>query len=161
MLKRKDRKLALRLLFLWLSSVLITELSQYDLRSIDWELNLKKPSNETLKPNLSSKQVYQQASVGKPNTPAVLKGPKSTKGRKSKPKAKTVISKKSLKKKVNVNLASKDLLVTIKGIGPKTADKILQHRQAHGVFKTLSDLKLVKGIGKKKLNLIKDHITFK
>lgn len=102
--------------------------------------------SDPLNPNLSLQQVYRQASIGTPNTPALLKGRKSIKERKSKPKAKTVISKKSLKKKVNVNLASKDLLVTIKGIGPKTADKILQHRQAHGVFKTLSDLKLVKGL---------------
>lgn len=46
-------------------------------------------------------------------------------------------------------------LQTLKGIGPVTAQRILDFKTAHGDFKTLDQLLDVKGIGPKKLESIK------
>jgi competence protein ComEA len=41
--------------------------------------------------------------------------------------------------------------MTLKGIGAKRAAQIVAYRQAHGLFKTVSDLSHVRGIGEKGL----------
>lgn len=167
MLKRKDRKLALNLLLLWLSSVLITELSQYDIGSmIKAAPSILANTHITERPKSPSilpQGSYQQAKLEGATSLSVTENYKPKPKVKAKIHAKTNAVKPISKviKKVNVNRAETGLLVTIKGVGPKTALKILQYRKEHGDFKTLADLELVKGIGKKKLNLIKDHITFK
>ncbi len=61
---------------------------------------------------------------------------------------------------VNINTASQEKLEKIPGIGPHTARLIIAFRSQVGGFKTLQDLDKVKGIGEKKLQLIKDYITF-
>lgn len=53
---------------------------------------------------------------------------------------------------MDLNLATKEDLVTLPGIGPKTADAIIQFRQLHPRFNYVEDLAMVKGIGSKKLN---------
>ena len=62
--------------------------------------------------------------------------------------------------KVNINTASKDQLMTLKGIGDKVADRIIEYRKANP-FKTIEDLMNVKGIGQKKFDKIKAQITVK
>lgn len=52
---------------------------------------------------------------------------------------------------VNLNTASVVELQTIKGVGPKTAQKIVAFRDQHGQFATVGDLCNVPGIGKKTL----------
>lgn len=61
---------------------------------------------------------------------------------------------------VRVNFASAAKLQTLRGIGPKTAERIIRLRKSRGQILNLKELKEVKGLGNKKLNLIKDHITF-
>ncbi len=61
---------------------------------------------------------------------------------------------------VNVNSASIDELITLKGIGPVLAERIVLFRQNNGNFKEASDLIKVKGIGQGKLSKIKDFICF-
>jgi competence protein ComEA len=56
---------------------------------------------------------------------------------------------------VNINKGSKEELVSLKGIGAKTADAIIAHRP----FKSLHDLMKVKGIGTKKFEKIKKELT--
>ena len=61
---------------------------------------------------------------------------------------------------VNINTATLEELQTIKGIGKKKAEAILQYRKEHGVFRTKEDLLQVKGIGKKALEAIESQVTF-
>lgn len=64
---------------------------------------------------------------------------------------------------VELNSASAHQLMSLKGIGEKTAQAILQERQRAGPFISLEDFSIrVKGIGKKRLdNLVKQglHIS--
>ena len=62
--------------------------------------------------------------------------------------------------KVNINTATLEELQTIKGIGKKKAEAILQYRKEHGPFRTKEDLLEVKGIGKKALEAIESQVTF-
>ena len=62
--------------------------------------------------------------------------------------------------KVNINTATLEELQTIKGIGKKKAEAILQYRKEHGAFRTKEDLLQVKGIGKKALEAIESQVTF-
>jgi len=59
---------------------------------------------------------------------------------------------------IDVNTATSEQLQSVKGIGIKTAAAIVAYREAHGAFKSVNDLVLVKGIGKKKLAKIESHI---
>lgn len=62
--------------------------------------------------------------------------------------------------KININLSSKEELMTLSGIGEVTAQKILDYREEN-LFKTLDDIKNVSGIGDKKFEAIKEFITVK
>jgi len=53
--------------------------------------------------------------------------------------------------KLNLNTAGADALEELPGVGPKTAQRILADRRAHGPFRKTSDLLRVKGIGPKTL----------
>ena len=60
---------------------------------------------------------------------------------------------------VNLNSASALELQQVPGIGPSTADKILQMRKSYGAFKSVDDLLAIKGIGPKKLDKMKKYLT--
>ncbi len=59
---------------------------------------------------------------------------------------------------VNVNLATLEDLQLLPGVGPSTAQKILNYRQEHGKFKKPEDLKNISGIGEKIYENLKDFI---
>ena len=61
---------------------------------------------------------------------------------------------------VDVNAATEAELTSLPGIGPAKAAAIVQHRTAHGPFKTLSDLDAVSGIGPATLANITPMVTF-
>ena len=44
------------------------------------------------------------------------------------------------------------------GVGPATAQRIVAYRQAHGGFRSVSELDQVPGIGEKKLAALKDKV---
>ena len=50
--------------------------------------------------------------------------------------------------KVNINEASRAQLMKLSGIGPGTADRIIEYRQTHGPFRRVQDLEKVEGVGK-------------
>jgi comEA protein len=60
---------------------------------------------------------------------------------------------------VNVNKATIDELVKVRGIGPVMAKRIVEHRDKNGAFKSIDDLTQVQGIGGNKLQRIKDQVT--
>lgn len=62
-------------------------------------------------------------------------------------------------KKVNINTASQSELDELPGIGPSTAQKIIEYREENGNFETIEDVQNVKGIGDAKFEEIKDKIT--
>ena len=61
---------------------------------------------------------------------------------------------------VNINMASKEELKTLPGIGDVTADKILDYRETTK-FSSIEDIKNVSGIGEKKFEVIESMITIK
>src|SRR5258706_14316491 len=60
---------------------------------------------------------------------------------------------------VNLNTASALELQLVPGIGPATADKILQMRKSYGSFKSVDDLRAIKGIGPKRLEKMRRYLT--
>jgi competence protein ComEA len=60
---------------------------------------------------------------------------------------------------VNINTASPDELDGLQGVGPATAQKIIDYRTSHGPFKTIDEIKNVPGIGDAKFAAMKDSIT--
>lgn len=61
--------------------------------------------------------------------------------------------------KISINKATYEELITLPGIGPKTALKIIEYRNTYGSFWSLEDIKKVKGIGDKKYAKLKEYIT--
>lgn len=60
--------------------------------------------------------------------------------------------------KININTASADELVVLKGIGKVNAQKIIDFRDRQGKFLTPEDLMEVPGIGQKTFDRNKDRI---
>lgn len=60
---------------------------------------------------------------------------------------------------VNLNTATLADLETLPGIGPALAQRIIDFRQSNGGFRTVEDLLEVPGIGAKKFEELKDHVT--
>jgi competence protein ComEA len=60
---------------------------------------------------------------------------------------------------VNINRADLTTLQTVPGIGPVTAQRIIDYRNQHGVYKTLDDLLGVSGIGAKRLADLRPYLT--
>lgn len=59
---------------------------------------------------------------------------------------------------ININEATAEELETLNGIGPVTAEKIIQYRTEYGKFENKEDLMEVNGIGEKTYAQIKDKI---
>jgi len=61
--------------------------------------------------------------------------------------------------KVNINKAGMDELVALPYIGEVKARAIIEYREEHGPFNSIEDLLNVKGIGPKTLEKIRDYIV--
>lgn len=62
--------------------------------------------------------------------------------------------------RININLCSKEELMTLSGIGDVTAQKIIDYREEN-LFKSPEEIKNVSGIGDKKYEAIEEFITVK
>lgn len=62
---------------------------------------------------------------------------------------------------VNINTANKNQLMSLPGIGPSYADRIIEYRTSRGLFSSIDELSNVKGIGRKKLQKLRPFVRLK
>ncbi|MDO5116499.1 MAG: helix-hairpin-helix domain-containing protein [Synergistaceae bacterium] len=62
-------------------------------------------------------------------------------------------------KRININTAPQSELEKLKGVGPKTAQAIIEYRTKNGAFARIEDIMNVKGIGAKRFESMKDSIS--
>jgi len=60
---------------------------------------------------------------------------------------------------VNLNAATQADLERVPGIGPVLAARIIAYRQRYGPFKTVYQLRLIKGVGQQTFDKIKPYVT--
>ncbi len=60
---------------------------------------------------------------------------------------------------ININTATLQQLDTLPGVGPTTAQNIIDYREENGEFDSIEDLIEVAGIGEATLNEIRENIT--
>ncbi len=123
------------------------------------------PSIDDRKRNEENKQVEEENNENKLNDDnGIIKIGKEELDNNTKTNVSKVSTKKSNSHaknengKVNINKASKDQLMTLKGVGNSTADKIIEYRNKEGGFKKIEQLLEVSGIGESKFNKIKENI---
>jgi len=61
--------------------------------------------------------------------------------------------------KINLNTATLEQLMTLKRIGPKYAQRIIDYRETYGRFEQIEDIMKVRGVGQKTFDANKDIIT--
>ncbi len=60
---------------------------------------------------------------------------------------------------VNINTATKEELMTLKSVGEKRAQEIINYRTKNGPFKSVDDLEKVPGIGPGIMKQIRSEVT--
>src|SRR6266540_1449473 len=60
---------------------------------------------------------------------------------------------------VHLNAATVEQLDALPGVGPVTAQKIVDYRQAHGAFGSVDDLDAIPGIGPARLEQLRDLVA--
>ena len=60
---------------------------------------------------------------------------------------------------VNLNTATVEQLDTLDGVGPTTAQKIIDYREQHGGFGSVNELDRIPGIGEKRMAALRDQVT--
>ncbi len=67
--------------------------------------------------------------------------------------------KKNIVGKVNINTADFERLQSLPGIGPSIAQRISDYRKSFGPFRSIEDLKKIRGIGPKTFDKLKKAVT--
>ncbi len=120
------------------------------------ESNESSESDESIESSESSEVSESKESSESSENGRNSQSRKSRKSRKSKS-----ASNKSDTFRININTATVDQLQSLKGIGPKTAARIIAHRKRVGGFNSLEDLLQIKGIGPKTLNKFRGNVEVK
>jgi len=61
-------------------------------------------------------------------------------------------------RQIDLNQATASDLEALPGIGPKLAQRVIEHRTVLGHFTKVEDLRQVKGIGRKKFDRLRSHV---
>lgn len=62
---------------------------------------------------------------------------------------------------VNINTADKETLMSIKGVGERRADAIIQYREKNGPFTNIEQLAEIRGIGQSLVDVNRDTLVVK
>lgn len=185
MLKKKDRKLIVYSLLLWVGGLFIqnfqifketssrspfvlfmkdklklTQIADVQMGKAQFQnqfINKPLSIQPDYKKQLTKAKIFSESKVFFEVKKTYKKSKKSKKSKRQRKKSKTT----ELAKKFNVNIASKQELISIKGIGPVLAQRIIERQKGPNSFKTGADLMKVKGLGNKKLQLILQSVKFK
>ena len=60
---------------------------------------------------------------------------------------------------IDLNAATSLELETLPGVGPRTAERIIEHRREHGGFERIEDLMDVRGIGERTFLRLRPLVT--
>ncbi|MDA1094036.1 MAG: helix-hairpin-helix domain-containing protein [Acidobacteria bacterium] len=60
---------------------------------------------------------------------------------------------------IDVNTATAEQLQTLPGVGPRTAERIIEYRRDNGGFKKVEDLMNVRGIGERSFLQLRPLVT--
>jgi competence protein ComEA len=115
--------------------------------SFDREQNLLAKSSE--RPKVEMASINKTATAVGPSPVALLSDQPAT----------VVAPKRSHSGLLDLNRATEQDFDALPGIGPKLAERIIEYRQSVGAFHSLDELRAVKGIGKKKFELIRPLVT--
>lgn len=72
---------------------------------------------------------------------------------------KTSVSTDQSEKRVELNSADRPALETLPGVGPRTAELIIQYRKEHGGFEKVEELMNVKGIGERTFLRLRELVS--
>ncbi len=61
--------------------------------------------------------------------------------------------------KIDINTASLEQIEAVKGVGQDIAHNILAYKKDHGAFQSIDDLRKVKGVGKVRLEALRETFT--
>lgn len=75
-----------------------------------------------------------------------------------KPASTVETTQKAEQEKININTATAKELEKLPGIGKVLSKRIIEYRQKYGSFNDVKDITKVRGIGRKRYELIKDLI---
>jgi competence protein ComEA len=64
-------------------------------------------------------------------------------------------------KKLDLNRATAEELETLPGVGPVLAQRMVEWRKAHGRYRTVEDMRDVKGIGRKRMEQLRPLVMVK
>lgn len=91
--------------------------------------------------------------------PTLVSGPPQSDPQPTGPTAEPRNAPETAARLVNINTAGPKELELLPGIGPALAARIVEHRTAHGPFRSIDDLDQVKGIGPRTLERLRPLIT--
>lgn len=74
-------------------------------------------------------------------------------------KSSLIAQEEAVNPKLNINSAASEELEELDGIGEIIAQNIVNYRESHGKFSSISELKKVEGVGDKTLDKIEPYIT--
>ena len=154
--KMKSVIVVLVFIFIFLNQNTYIDLKQFKRTSITVEIKgeVQKPGTYELTYNAKVKDVIKQS--GGLLESADISGVNQSKNLRNQDVV--VIEKKQQRNKVSINSASLEELCTIPGVGPSTAQKIIDYREGISSFQSIEDIKKVNGIKEKSYLKIKDYI---